>query len=40
MQLKANFLCKDSILTARLSIEIAMSDLAKRRGESGIQEQL
>ncbi len=41
MQLKVNFLCKDSILAAPLAIEIARClDLAKRRGESGIQEQL
>jgi myo-inositol-1-phosphate synthase len=41
MQLKVNFLCKDSILAAPLAIEIARClDLAKRRGGSGIQEQL
>ncbi|MDQ3634856.1 MAG: inositol-3-phosphate synthase [Acidobacteriota bacterium] len=41
MQLKVNFLCKDSILAAPLAIEIARSlDLAKQRGNSGIQEQL
>ncbi len=41
MQLKVNFLCKDSILAAPLAIEIARClDLAKSRGESGIQEQL
>jgi len=41
MQLKVNFLCKDSILAAPLAIEIARClDLAKQRGESGIQEQL
>ncbi len=41
MQLKVNFLCKDSILAAPLAIEIARClDLAKHRGESGIQEQL
>ncbi len=41
MQLKINFLCKDSILAAPLAIEIARClDLAKRRGNSGIQEQL
>jgi len=41
MQLKVNFLCKDSILAAPLAIEIARClDLARRRGESGIQEQL
>lgn len=41
MQLKVNFLCKDSILAAPLAIEIARClDLTKRRGESGIQQQL
>lgn len=41
MQIKVNFLCKDSILAAPLAIEIARClDLAQRRGESGIQEQL
>ena len=41
MQLKVNFLCKDSILAAPLAIEIARClDLAKKRGESGVQEQL
>ena len=41
MQIKVNFLCKDSILAAPLAIEIARClDLAHQRGESGIQEQL
>ncbi len=41
MQIKVNFLCKDSILAAPLAIEIARClDLAKRRGEGGVQEQL
>jgi myo-inositol-1-phosphate synthase len=41
MQLKINFLCKDSILAAPLAIEIARClDLARQRGEGGIQEQL
>jgi len=41
MQIKVNFLCKDSILAAPLAIEIARClDLAKQRGETGIQEQL
>jgi len=41
MQLKVNFLCKDSILAAPLAIEIGrLLDLAKRRGNAGIQEQL
>ena len=41
MQLKVNFLCRDSILAAPLVIEIArVLDLARRRGLGGIQEQL
>lgn len=41
MQIKVNFLCKDSILAAPLAIEIARClDLAQQRGESGVQEQL
>ena len=41
MQLKVNFLCKDSILAAPLAIEIARClDLAQQRGEVGIQDQL
>lgn len=41
MQIKVNFLCKDSILAAPLAIEIARClDLAKSRGEKGVQEQL
>jgi len=41
MQIKVNFLCRDSILAAPLAIEIARClDLAKQRGEAGIQEQL
>ncbi|MDQ4123616.1 MAG: inositol-3-phosphate synthase [Acidobacteriota bacterium] len=41
MQIKINFLCKDSILAAPLVIEIArVLDLAKRRGASGVQEQM
>ncbi|HYJ92409.1 MAG TPA: inositol-3-phosphate synthase [Pyrinomonadaceae bacterium] len=41
MQLKVNFLCKDSILAAPLAIEIARClDLARQRAQSGIQEQL
>ena len=41
MQLKINFLCKDSILAAPLAIEIARClDLAQQRSESGIQAQL
>lgn len=41
MQLKLNFLCKDSILAAPLAVEIARTlDLALQRGEGGVQEQL
>jgi myo-inositol-1-phosphate synthase len=41
MQLKVNFLCRDSILAAPLVIEIArLLDCADRRGEGGVQEQL
>ncbi|MEO6589566.1 MAG: inositol-3-phosphate synthase [Pyrinomonadaceae bacterium] len=41
MQLKINFLCKDSILAAPLVIEIArLLDYAQRRGEKGVQTQL
>ena len=41
MQLKINFLCKDSILAAPLVIEIArVLDLARARGDGGVQEQL
>lgn len=41
MQLKVNFLCKDSILAAPLAIEIARClDLAKQRGEGGVLEEL
>ncbi len=41
MQIKVNFLCKDSILAAPLAIEIARClNLAQQRGEGGIQEQL
>ena len=41
MQIKVNFLCRDSILAAPLAIEIARClDLSRQRGESGIQEQL
>ena len=41
MQIKINFLCRDSILAAPLVIEIArLLELAQRRGESGVQEQL
>ena len=41
MQIKVNFLCKDSILAAPLVIEIARClDLARARGAGGVQEQL
>ncbi|MBA2380082.1 MAG: inositol-3-phosphate synthase [Blastocatellia bacterium] len=41
MQIKVNFLCKDSILAAPLAIEVARClDLARQRGEGGVQEQL
>ncbi|QQS42677.1 MAG: inositol-3-phosphate synthase [Acidobacteriota bacterium] len=41
MQIKVNFLCRDSILAAPLAIEIARClDLAARRGDGGVQEQL
>ena len=41
MQLKLNFLCKDSILAAPLVLEIArLLDLAGQRGDGGVQEQL
>jgi myo-inositol-1-phosphate synthase len=41
MQIKINFLCRDSILAAPLVLDLALlADLAKRRGESGVQEWL
>ncbi len=41
MQIKVNFLCKDSILAAPLVLEIArVLDLARQRGDAGPQEQL
>ena len=41
MQIKVNFLCKDSILAAPLAIEIARClGLADARGEGGVQEQM
>ena len=41
MQIKVNFLCKDSILAAPLVIEIARClDRARARGQGGVQEQL
>ncbi len=41
MQLKVNFLCKDSILAAPLAIEIARClDLAQTRGIGGSLEEI
>src|ERR1700760_1791678 len=41
MQIKINFLCRDSILAAPLVLDLALfGDLAKRSGLSGIQEWL
>ena len=41
MQIKVNFLCKDSILAAPLALEIARClDLAKRKGRGGVAEAL
>ncbi len=41
MQLKINFLCKDSILAAPIALDLVLfMDLAKRAGRSGIQEWL
>jgi myo-inositol-1-phosphate synthase len=41
MQLKINFLCRDSILAAPIVLDVALFlDLAKRAGRSGIQEWL
>ncbi|MDB5149531.1 MAG: inositol-3-phosphate synthase [Mucilaginibacter sp.] len=41
MQIKINFLCRDSILAAPIALDLAIfSDLAKRAGMSGIQEWL
>ena len=41
MQLKLNFLCKDSVLAAPLVIEIArVLGLAQARGAGGVQEQM
>ena len=41
MQIKINFLCRDSILAAPLVLDLALfMDLAKRAGESGVQEWL
>ena len=41
MQIKIDFLCKDSILAAPLVLDLALFlDLATRAGKSGIQEWL
>jgi myo-inositol-1-phosphate synthase len=41
MQIKINFLCRDSILAAPLVLDLALfADLAKRAGQSGIQDWL
>src|SRR3954452_10499508 len=41
MQLKINFLCRDSILAARIVLDVALFlDLARRAGMNGIQEWL
>ena len=41
MQLKINFLCRDSILAAPIVLDVALFlDLAKRSGMSGVQEWL
>jgi myo-inositol-1-phosphate synthase len=41
MQLKVNFLCRDSILAAPIVLDVALfMDLAKRAGMNGIQEWL
>jgi myo-inositol-1-phosphate synthase len=41
MQLKVNFLCRDSILAAPLVLDLALFlDLAQRAGQSGIQDWL
>jgi myo-inositol-1-phosphate synthase len=41
MQIKINFLCRDSILAAPLVLDLALfGDLAKRAGFSGVQEWL
>ncbi|HLL44885.1 MAG TPA: inositol-3-phosphate synthase, partial [Segetibacter sp.] len=41
MQIKINFLCRDSILAAPIVLDLALfSDLAKRAGMSGTQEWL
>ena len=41
MQIKVDFLCRDSILAAPIVLDLALFiDLAHRAGESGVQEWL
>lgn len=41
MQMKINFLCQDSVLAAPLCVDLVrLLDVAKRKGEKGIQRQL
>ena len=41
MQIKVNFLCKDSILAAPLVIDLfRLMDVAHRNGDAGIQRQM
>jgi myo-inositol-1-phosphate synthase len=41
MQIKIDFLCRDSILAAPIVLDLALfMDLAMRAGESGVQEWL
>jgi myo-inositol-1-phosphate synthase len=41
MQIKVNFLCRDSILAAPLALDLALFlDLAQRHGQSGLQDWL
>lgn len=41
MQMKINFLCQDSVLAAPLCLDLVrLLDVAKRKGEKGIQRQL
>jgi myo-inositol-1-phosphate synthase len=41
MQVKVDFLCRDSILAAPLAIELArLTDLAQQRGQGGVQTHL
>jgi myo-inositol-1-phosphate synthase len=41
MQIKVNFLCRDSILAAPIVLDVALfMDLAQRAGFSGVQEWL